>query len=363
MKRLLIFALMLFTLALSVSCTQGVRDPTGESVEVEADMLAPLFRISAYEGQKEPETKYYPTESGIAYISKTKNGYMGGYFMLPNLISNEEIFTCSSTPSAVFDLGDEKAAVFADDKLFLLSLEEGRANDFELHGKMRFTDIILGADGGFYYVNDGLILTADLEFDEKYTSLSVTERVVMATDKIRGFDSLLGVSEDGERLYYTYDVDGERGYAFFGIGYLPEELGKTPVSYRELQRIPGSSRALFSSSAEDGKVTYSLIDFATGEKREISVAAGQEYAAVTVNFKGTHLVGYLAETDGIGGYLDLLDFENGKRVKHYELADLQINKSVCATLSAKYLVVGQYDDGTAYDDHGGETVTSIEVAS
>ena len=59
----------------------------------------------------------------------------------------------------------------------------------------------------------------------------------------------------------------------------------------------------------------------------------------------------------------MLSFENGKRIKHYELADLKINESVCATLSAKYLVVGQYDDGSAYEDHGGETVTSIEVAS
>ncbi len=361
MKRvflLFLTALLLFLCA----CEGAVQDPTGEGVEIEPDMLGPLFRIKAVEGQTEPQTKYYATESGIAYISKTKNGYMGGYFMLPNLISNEEIFTCTSTPSAIFDLGDEKAAVFADDQVFLLSLEEGRANSFELFGKMRHKDILLGADGAFYYDNGEYLLTAEMDFNDNYTSLEVVEKVVMPLDKIEGYTSLLGVSADGERLYYTYEEDGVRGYAYFGIGYRAERLGAVEISYRKFTRVSGTSMVLFESEAEAGETAYRLIDFDAGTEQTIRVAAAQKYEGATINYKGTHLVGYLPDTDGVGGYLDLLEFAGGKRIKHYELAELKINPSLAATGSAKYLIVGQYDDGSAYDDDGGETVTSIEVA-
>lgn len=362
MKRTFLLLLSVCVLITASACSQTIEDPTGEGVQIEPDMLGPLFRITATESQTGPETKYYPTESGIAYVSKTEKGYMGGYFMLPNLISNEEIFTSSSAPSPVFDLGQEKAAVFADKKLILLSLEEGRSNSFELYGKMEFTDIILGADGAFYYENADYILTADLAFDEKFESLEVTERVVMPKEKIAGFTGLLGVSADGERLYYTYEQDGQTGYAFFGIGYRAEELGKTARAWTKMQRISGSTQALFTSPVTNGEILYSLVDFDTGEEKVLRVAAGQEYESVTVNFKGTHLCGYLAEKDGIGGYLDLLEFAGGKRIKHYELAELQINPCLAMTGGAKYLIVGQYDDGKAYEDDGGETVTSIEVA-
>lgn len=363
MKRIFLVLLSVLLISCTVSCEESVADPTGETLEIEPDMLGPLFRITAVEDQKGPETKYYPTESGIAYVSRTEKGYMGGYFMLPNLISNEEIFTCSSAPSEVFDLGDEKAAVFADGKLILLSLEEGRSNEFELFGKMDFTDIVLGADGAFYYENEDYILTADLAFNEKYTELSVTESVVMPKEKIEGYTGLLGASADGERLYYTYeDEDGTTGLAFFGIGYRAERLGVIEASWKKLTRVSGTTWVLLESAAKGGEVTYSLVDFESATARHITVAPGQEYLSTAVNFKGTHLVGYLAPADGVGGHLDLLEFESGKRIKHYELAELLINPCIASTGGAKYLIVGQYDDGTAYEDAGGETVTSIEVA-
>ena len=362
MKRALSL-LLAAILSLSLfACAQTVQDPTGERVEIEPDMLGPLFRIKAVENQPEPLTKYYPTESGIAYVSKTEKGYMGGYFMLPDLISNEEIFTCVKEPSAVFDLGDEKAAVFADGKLILISLELGRANTFELYGKMNFTDIILGADGAFYYENEDYILTADLDFSEKYDDLSVTEKVVMPKDKIPGYVGLLAVSEDGQRLYYEYEENGVRSSAFFGIGYKAERLGATPLSYVKKTRFSGTDKLLLEGKAENGERTYTLLSLDGGDKKELKVGAGLKYAGVTVNAKGTHLVACQTDEDGLGGYLDLYSFETSKRLKHYELAELKINPNVVATLSAKYLVLGQFDNGTAYDDRGGETVTVIEVA-
>ena len=361
MKKALALIFVLALLCTLVSCGQSAAENQQQGVSIEPEILTQLFRIKAVEGQSEPQTLYYPTESGIAYISKTQKGYMGGYFMLPNLISNEEIFTCTSRPSEIFDLGDEKAAVIADGKLILLSLDHGRSNEFELNGKLDHEDIILGADGAFYYEKNGYILTADLAFDEKYTTLSVTERVVLPTEKLTGFLQMLAVSADGERMYYMYEENGQRGFAFFGIGYQGERLGATAVNYRRLTRFSGTGKVLFETSASGGESAYTLVDFEANKAQKITVAAGQEYASVTVNADGTHLVGLLKDTDGIGGHLDLLEFASGKRVKHYELADLKLNESLCATRSAKYLVVGQFDDGAGYDDDGGETVSVIQT--
>lgn len=361
MKRIFLLLFSALTLLFSVSC-QTVQDPHGEYVEIDPDMLGPLFRIKAVEGQDTPEVKYYPTESGIAYVSKAENGYMGGYFMLPSLISNEAIFTCSKEPSPVFDMGDEKAVVFADGQVFLLELELGRANAFELYGKMKYESIVQGADGAFYYETDQYILTADLNFTEDFKDLSVEEKVVMEKEKLPGFTGILGVSADGERLYYTYEENGQKKCAFFGIGYQAEKLGATVISASSLTPFAGTTKALLEYAPENGEVRYVLADYDEGWAKEIKVPAGGAYASVTVNAKNTHLVGYLAKNDGDGGYLDLWSFESGERLKHYELADLKINRNLAVTASAKYLVVGQFDNGAAYEDAGGETVTAIEVA-
>ena len=355
----LVFAFSLF------SC-QTVQDPTGETLEFVPDTLIPLFRVKAVEGQEEPLIKYYPTESGIAYVSKAENGYIGGYFMLPNLISNEAIFRTVEEPSAIFDMGKEKAVTFADGKVFLLSLDGGGANEFDLQGKMKFNSIIQGADGGFYYDDDEFLLRATLAFSEDYSEFYVEKEEILAKKSdIPGFTGILGVSEDGERLYYTYEENGLKKSAFFGIGYQVEKLDATIITAQKMTRIEGTTKALLEYAAEGGEVRYVLCDYDVEKAwvKEISVAAAGAYASVTVNAKDTHLIGYLADTDGTGGSLDLLEFESGKRVKHYELADLKINPSLVSTASAKYLVVGQFDDGAAYEDVGGETVTAIEVGS
>ncbi len=363
MKRVLTFVLSLVLLLASVSCAK-VQDPTGLTVEFVPDSLIPLFRVKAVEGQEEPEIRYYPTESGIAYVSKAENGYIGGYFMLPNLISNEAIFRTVEEPSAIFDMGKEKAVTFADGKVFLLSLDGGGAHEFDLQGKMKFKSVIQGADGDFYYENEEYILTASLTFSEDYSDLYVEEELVIAKKSdIPGFTGILGVSEDGERMYYTYEEDGLKKYAFFGIGYQVEKLDATIITAQKMTRIEGTTKALLEYAAEDGRVRYVLgnYDYENGWVKEVSVAAGGAYASVFVNADDTHLIGYLADTDGTGGYLDLLEFESGERIKHYELADLKINPSLAATAGAKYLIVGQFDDGAAYEDVGGETVTAIEV--
>lgn len=361
MKRLSALLVALFFVLPLMSCAEAVTDPTGQSVEIGVDMLGPLFRIGAVEGQSGPETCYYPTESGTCYVARAERGYQCGYFMLPDLISNEAIFTCREKPSPVFDLGEEMAACFADGKLFLLDLTLGSSTPFELHGKMAYTDILLGADGAFYYENERFLLTADLAFSPDRKDITVTERVVMPKEKLLGYTGMLGVSADGERMYYTYELDGEVGYGYFGIGYRAELLGRTPLAYDTLQRISGTSLVLFEEPLKEGKKTYTVVDFDTAQRTSISVAAGAEYDSLTVNLAGTHLLALSRSTSGKGGHLDLYTLKDGVRVKRYALAELAINESIAMTKNAKYLIVGQFDDGAAYEDAGGETVTRIEV--
>ena len=69
----------------------------------------------------------------------------------------------------------------------------------------------------------------------------------------------------------------------------------------------------------------------------------------------------MPDADLLGGVLRLYSWETGQKFKEYELAKLTVNPSIILTDDARYLIVGLYDDGTGYEDHGGETVTSIEI--
>lgn len=335
-----------------------------EPVPREPNVLNPLFRLRATETQTGPLTRYFATENGFFYLAKTERGYTGGFFVLPALISNEDVLQCHDDGARFFDLGDNKGAVFADGKLYWLTLDAGSSTSYELGGKIAYTDILLGGDGAFYYETEEFLLTAELSFSEDYTSLFVTEKVVMPKAYIRGYQKMLGVSADGQRLYYAYEQDGETGFAYFGIGYRAEELGKTQVRFDSVERVEGTA-VLFYERAQ-GRQTYTHWDLDSGARREISVGAAEQYEGVTVNAQGTFLAGYTKKDpvrDTTGGYLDLYDFESGTRLVRYELADLQINPSLAVSPSGDYLIVGQYDDGSAYDDTGGETVTAIQVAA
>lgn len=366
MKRAFCFVLAFFSCFALLSCAkekEGAPLPT-EPV-IGADRLDPLFRIAAYEGQSEPKTRYYPTQNGFCYLSKTEKGYTCGFFALPNLISNEDLFTTRSEPGEIFDLGEDKALVFDQEKVWFLSLDAGSGIGFEKAGKFRFTaEPVFGADKALYYETDRFLLTADLKFSEDYSALDATEYVVMPKEKLEpfGFTRILCVSADGERLYYAYEQDGKTGYAYFGIGYQAESLGKTELDYRSITTVSGTTQVLFELYAE-GKRVFLLKDLDTGEEKTVVLPAGSTDTALCVDRGGKYLCGYRPGAEELGGTLCLYAFESGQKIKEYELAELSVNPSIALSDAADYVLVGLYDNGAGYEDHGGETVTAIKIGA
>lgn len=365
MKRLISFLLALACCALVCSCAKTDPEPSAPpSVPaVGADRLNPLFRITAYEGQSEPETRYYPTQNGVCYLSRTDTGYTCGFFALPNLISNEDLFVTRSVPGAVYDLGEDKALCFAGGKIWFLSLDEGGGISFEKNGKLAFTsEPVFGADGALYYETERFLLTAEFSFTGNYSGLETNEYVVMPKEKLDplGFVRILCVSADGERLYYAYDRNGETGYAYFGIGYQAESLGETRLDFLSAMPIAGTTKVLFETRKE-GKRVFLLRDLDEGTERTLELPAGARDRDFCVDRQGNYLASYVPDADLLGGVLRLYSWETGQKFKEYELAKLAVNPSIILTDDARYLIVGLYDDGTGYEDHGGETVTSIEI--
>lgn len=324
-KRNFILCLLALTLVLA-GCGGNQKN-----TEKDDEAFTPLFRLALKGEAEETRLSYLPKSRGFVYLTPGgEGGYSVGFVSPSRSVSSEGIITATE-PATFFQVKEtqeDRALILTPQGLSLCLLKENRATTtalpegIDLSGALFFDSLSLLCE------TEDLVLLCPVDFSQKY--------VLAQKANFPDFDSLLAVTGNGQRIWYTLRGEGDAfgGIAFFEYGKsIP--LGREEFSFHRVQSL-GDGKVLFIRDLEDGKELYFYRDLESGTT--LSLPPDVSLEKVTCNADGTVLCG--SERGEKGAVIHIFDLETGKEVGTFHSAMGKDGVSLCLSRDGSTLLLG-----------------------
>ncbi len=307
MKKLKWLILLMICFGLLSGCS-GEKAP----VSVGSEAFTPLFRFTVSQG-KGQETQLYslPRSQGFLYLHPAaEGGFKGGFVSPERSISSESLLEGKGELSffRAMESDVDRAMFLSGDGLTHALLKENGAKTTAFPEGTDFS-------GGLFYDSlsvigkkDSLLLLFPVDFSETY--------VLADTKLLPDFDSLLAVTHNGKRIWYTTkDAHGKgSGIAFFEYG-STTPLGAEKCPFDKALAI-GNTGVLFTRTLEDGGALYLFRDLETG--KAASLTTEKPLDGVICDPEGKVLCGTMAKD--VGGTVEVFHLEKGEKVASYTIS-------------------------------------------
>lgn len=300
MKKAICLVLILLISLMPIGC--GEETNSEKNTELE---FTPLLRIATADGAAEETRIFYLKESiGFFYVHPDEGGFSAGFVSPHRSISAERILQGEGSVQtlSVREEAKDRIFVLTEKGAYTLVLDGATADSSFLP----YPQKAAAESYGFF---DDLTVYAEAEELVLLLPVNMSEIYVLAQkDRLPDFSSVLAVSDNGKKIWYTRAKDGENlGIAFFEYGE-NTPLGNENFSFDSAELLC-DGKVLFTRLLEDGGALYLYRDLESGVAA--SVTSDAVYDRVTATPDGKLLAGVKAE-DG-KGLVDIFDPESGKK--------------------------------------------------
>lgn len=300
MKKALFLVLSLSLLLFPAACGEESEISINETLE-----LSPLIQLSVEEGASDGARLFYLEKSvGVLYLHPDEGGFNVGFVSSHRSISAEQILHGEGAVSAVSVREEAKDRIFISvEKGVYTLIMDGNTADSS------FTPYPEKAAAERYGFFDDLTVYAEAKELLLLLPVNMSETYVLANRELLiDFASVLTVSDNGKKIWYTRSENGEyTGIAFFEYG-KNTTLGNENFGF-DSARAVGDGKVLFTRKTEDGACLYLYRDLENATA--FSVMSETLYDEVSITPDGSLLVGVKAK-DG-KGVVDIFQTESGKK--------------------------------------------------
>jgi len=300
MKKAICFVLLLVLTLMPVGCGEETNGEKNTELE-----FTPLLRIATEEGAAKETRLFYLKESvGFFYVHPDEGGFSAGFVSPHRSISAERILKGEGSVKtlSVREEAKDRIFVLTEKGAYTLVLDGATADS----SFAPYPPKAAAEEYGFF---DDLTVYAEAEELLLLVPVNMSETYVLAQKNLLpDFSSVLTVSDNGKKIWYTRAKDGENlGIAFFEYG-KNTPLGNENFIFDSAEAL-GDGKVLFTRSLESGGAFYLYRDLESG--LATNVTADTVYDRVTATPDGKLLAGVKAE-DG-KGTVDIFDLEKGEK--------------------------------------------------
>ncbi len=300
MKKAIFLVLLLVLSLMPMGC--GEESGSGKTAELE---FSPLLRIATEESAAKDTRLFYLKESvGFFYVHPDGDGFSAGFVSPHRSISAERILQGEGSVEtlSVREEAKDRIFVLTDAGAYTMVLDGATADS-------SFTPYPPKAAAEEYGFFDSLTVFAEAEELLLLVPVNMSEIYVLAQKALlTDFDSVLTVSDNGKKIWYTRAENGENaGIAFFEYG-KNTPLGSENFGF-DSARAVGDGKVIFTRALDDGGCLYLYRDLESAAAA--SVTSEVVYDEVCATPDGKLLAGMKRESGK--GYVDIFDLQSGKK--------------------------------------------------
>lgn len=308
MKKAFFLVLLLLTTLLPAGCSEAAENGKA-AAELE---FSPLLRIAVEDGAaKDTRLFYLPQSVGLLYVHPDGDGFSAGFVSPHRSISAERVLRGEGDIASVSVREEAKDRVFVltEKGVYTLFLDAATPDS-------AFTPYPEKAAAEDHLFFDELTVLADAEELLLLLPVNMSETYVLAQKALLpDFASVLTVSDNGKKIWYTRAADG----AYTGIGFF--EYGKnTPLGNENFsfdEALPlADGKVLFTRGLEDGGTLYLYRDLDGGTAASVTVDT--RYDSVTATPDGKLLAA--VKCSDTHGTVDLFRLESGEKIGSLEIS-------------------------------------------